>query len=117
VSTEAPPDRFRAATYCMLSAADIRDNWPGTSVVFCGEPPIGTITFACIHEHVNQVSACATCAVEIQRCAPDIVCPRCEDGPEPHECLCLVVIDWDSGEKTIVQQPGTAPTGEDGERG
>jgi hypothetical protein len=99
-----------ASTYCLMPAADIRDNWPGTAAVFCGEPPAGVITFACIHEHVNRTAACAGCAAEIQRAAGLLTCPRCEDGPEPHECLCLVVIDWDSGEKTIVQEPA-APTG------
>ena len=92
-----------APTYCLMSASDIRDNWPGTPMVFCGEPPAGTITFACIHEHVNQAAACAACAAEIQRAAPDLICPRCEDGPEPHECRCDVRITWDDGTVTIVQ--------------
>ena len=89
--------------YCLMSAADIRDNWPGTPVVFCGEPPAGVITFACIHEHVNEAAICAACEVEIQRAAGLLTCPRCEDGPEPHECLCDVRITWLDGTVTVVQ--------------
>jgi hypothetical protein len=92
---------------CLMSvshlAADEAGGWiPGPRP--CGEPPAATITFACVHEHVDQPRACYGCAAEIQRAAGLLACPRCEDGPEPHKCPCLVVIDWDGGEKTTVQE-------------
>ena len=93
---------------CTMSATDPRDNGPDPPLFPCGERSVAVITFACVHEHVNLVSACAGCCAEVQQCTGILICPRCEDGPGPHECLCLVVIDWDSGEKTIVQEPGRA---------
>ncbi len=70
----------------------------------CDEPAMATITFACIHEHVDQPRSCASCAVDVQHCAGDMICPHCRDATVPHVCMCFVVIDWDSGEKTIVQE-------------
>lgn len=92
------------ASPCLLSATDPADNGPGVPVVYCGEPSVAVITFACVHEHVAQPPACAACAGMIQGAAGDLVCPRCEDGAEPHECLYADVrISWATGEVTIVQ--------------
>jgi hypothetical protein len=60
----------------------------------CGEPAIAVITFGCIHEHVESPAACAGCAAELQRAADILVCPACEDGPEPHECPVVIEIRW-----------------------
>jgi hypothetical protein len=72
--------------------------------IACGEPSAATVSFACIHEHLDRVRICAGCAVNIQHAAEHLTCPHCWNGPEQHDCYCLVVIDWDSGEKTIVQE-------------
>jgi hypothetical protein len=71
----------------------------------CDEPAMATIIFGCAHEHIDRPRSCAACAVDVQHCAGDMICPHCRDGTAPHVCMCLVVIDWDSGEKTIVQEP------------
>ena len=75
----------------------------------CGEPPAGTITSACPHEHVNRRPVCAGCAVDIQHGSlPDYpwLCQHCQDSPiSPHDCVPLVQIEWSSGERTIVQSP------------
>ena len=78
--------------------------------IACGEPSSATISFACVHEHVDTGRICDGCAVDMQQAAGagTLTCPRCWDAPKSaHTCYCLVVIDWDSGEKTIVQEvPG-----------
>lgn len=83
------------------------DFGPGDSCagVTCDEPSVATVTAACVHEHVAVDRCCAAHAVVIQREAPDIICGGCRDaGEAAHECVPRVVIDWDSGEKTIVQE-------------
>jgi hypothetical protein len=60
----------------------------------CGEPAIAVITFACIHEHVDSPTACATCAAEIQRVADELICRRCESSVCPHSCGQTVSIRW-----------------------
>jgi hypothetical protein len=77
----------------------------------CGEPSIGTSTYACVHEHVSIVPVCAGCAVDLQQAADHLTCPFCaysEKAEDTHDCYCLVVIDWDSGERTVVQEAGDA---------
>jgi hypothetical protein len=74
------------------------------SGVACGEPSFATMSLACPHEHLDKARICPGCAVDAQRAAGMLTCPHCWDGPERHACLMLVVIDWDSGEKTIVQE-------------
>lgn len=75
--------------------------------VTCDEPSVATVTSACVHEHVSTEQCCADHAVVIQREASDIICGGCRDaGKDAHECIPLIVIDWDSGEKTIVQEAG-----------
>ena len=71
----------------------------------CGEPGIALDHSACIHEHFGTCTVCAGCAAEIQHCAGGVTCARCEDGPEPHECLPRVMIAWfDGSPVTIVQE-------------
>lgn len=72
--------------------------------IACGEPSSATVSFACIHEHLNRVRICYGCAADVQRADGLLGCPRCWESPVPHDCATLVVIDWDSGEKTIVQE-------------
>jgi hypothetical protein len=96
---------------CLMSAAGLEVDETGGWIPDphpCTEPPAATVTFACIHEHVDKPRACYGCAAEVQRVAGLLSCPRCDYGPDPHACTCLVVIDWDSGEKTIVQEPAHA---------
>lgn len=91
---------------CLMSAVDLQPHRLGGWIaepVPCPELPAATISFACVHEHIDRPRACYGCAAEIQRAAGMLCCPRCEDGPHMHACPCLVVIDWDSGEKTVVQ--------------
>ena len=77
------------------------------SGVACGEPSFATVRLACIHEHVDEVRICSGCAVDMQHATGIITCKRCWSSLlRTHACLMLVVIDWDSGEKTIVQEPG-----------
>lgn len=85
---------------CTMSGTDPRDNGPGTPVFPCGEQSAAVITFACAHEHVNKVSACAGCCAEIQQCTGILICPRCEDDADGHECLLAYEIRWVSGEVT-----------------
>jgi hypothetical protein len=83
--------------------------WGGKPTgIACGEPSFATVSLACIHEHVDRPRACWGCASDVQQARGTLTCPRCWDGLESHKCLCLVVIDWDSGEKTIVQDPASA---------
>lgn len=66
----------------------------------CGEAAMATITFACAHEHVRQVQACASCATDIQQVMDGLVCWYCREGSQPHECREIVRIEWLSGEIT-----------------
>jgi hypothetical protein len=90
---------------CMLD-----EQWLGfwgehPSGIACGEPSSATVSLACIHEHVDTVRVCSGCAVDMQYAAGEITCKRCWDAPGlRHACYCFVVIEWDSGEKTIVQE-------------
>jgi hypothetical protein len=63
-------------------------------LVRCGEPAIAVITFACVHEHVDRALACVACVAEAQRADGLLICPCCEDGPEPHECKVAMEIRW-----------------------
>lgn len=72
--------------------------------IACAEPSVGKISFACVHEHLDQGPICAGCAADAQQAAGQFTCPRCWDATRGHVCRMLVVIDWDSGEKTIVQE-------------
>lgn len=71
----------------------------------CGEPSSATVSLACVHEHLDNERICPGCAVDMQHAAGMITCKRCWDSDQSHTCFCLVVIDWDSGEKTIAQEP------------
>ena len=79
---------------CTMSATDIFTNGPGTEVVRCGELVIAVVAAACAHEHVDRALACAGCAAELQRCDGILICPRCQDGPEPHDCRVTLQIRW-----------------------
>jgi hypothetical protein len=72
--------------------------------VACGEPSTATVTLACVDQHVDAVRICRDCAVDVQQAAGTLTCKRCWDGDPKHACYMRVVIDWDSGEKTIVQE-------------
>jgi hypothetical protein len=85
---------------CTLSEGDWHTNGPGKTPMACGEPTVALASFACVHEHVARAAACMTCAAELQRAAGLLVCPQCEDGPEPHECLEKVRVEWFTGEVT-----------------
>lgn len=70
----------------------------------CEKPSMGTITFACPHEHIDIVRACTGCAAEVQRGAGELICPRCDAHEErSHECLMAITITWDDGTVTPVQ--------------
>lgn len=88
--------------YCML-ADPARADWaqpsPLPSLALCGEPAIAAVTFACVHEHVDTVSACAGCAAEIQRVIDEMICRQCLDSAAPHECEQLIRIRWLEGSK------------------
>jgi hypothetical protein len=92
-------------------------NGPGACGVeqedgLCGEPVPGVASSACIHEHLNTVSVCAGCAVDFRQASGLLVCPQCEDGRQPHECLPQVQIAWSDGTPvTIVQE---IPSGDSG---
>jgi hypothetical protein len=75
----------------------------GDGMVTCGAPSVGVLVMACVHEHVETPGICAACAAEIQRAGPGWLCSLCDDGPQAHPCEPFVVIEWDSGEKTVVQ--------------
>lgn len=76
----------------------------------CGEPAACAIRSGCVHEHVTERRACLPCAADEQKAAGLIWCGRCAmTGPEPHDCLPMVVIEWDEGFRdpepvTLVQQ-------------
>ena len=70
----------------------------------CGEPSFATVSFACVHEHIDTVRICRGCAVDVQRAKGMLTCKRCWDSGQRHACYMLVAIDWDSGEKTIAQE-------------
>ena len=83
----------------------------------CGEPSFATLSLACVHEHIDTERICWGCAADVQQAKGMLTCKRCWDSDQRHACYVLAVIDWDSGEKTIVQEPPSAlsGTGEDGE--
>jgi hypothetical protein len=60
----------------------------------CGEPATAMLTQACVHEHIDTASLCATCAAEIQRVAHWMICRRCEQAG--HECDVAVTIEWEA---------------------
>lgn len=71
----------------------------------CEDGSQATVRWACVHEHMSEFRVCWPCAADIQQVAGQMVCRRCEEAREqPHSCHPRVVIDWDSGEKTIVQE-------------
>jgi hypothetical protein len=74
------------------------------SGIACGDPSEALVTLACIHEHVDQARICSGCAVDMQQAKGFITCKQCWDGAERHSCYMAVVITWNSGEKTIVQE-------------
>ena len=47
---------------------------------------------------------CPACASDMQKATGELTCLRCWNGEDRHVCYMLVVIDWDSGEKTTVQE-------------
>lgn len=72
---------------------------PGT-LVACGEQAVAVIRFACVHEHLDAAAACAGCAADVQQESGLLACPRCQDGPQPHDCPARYEIRWVSGEVT-----------------
>lgn len=71
----------------------------------CGEPSTAVLSTACRHEHVDTgIRICWPCAADVQQAAGLLACVHCREGRRPHICYLLVVIEWDSGEKTIVQE-------------
>jgi hypothetical protein len=77
--------------------------------IACGEPSFATVSLACPHEHADTARICPGCAVDVQKAHGMLTCKRCWDAPgRRHKCMMLVVIDWDSGEKTIAQEAGDA---------
>ena len=77
------------------TAADDWDVWgqrdPGP-LTACGEPTMAVLTQACVHEHVDRVFLCATCAAELQRTADLLICRHCEQAG--HECPVTIKIEW-----------------------
>jgi hypothetical protein len=70
----------------------------------CGESSFATVSLACVHEHLDTMRICWGCAATVQQAKGIMTCPRCwTASPRRHACYMLVVIDWDSGEKTIAQ--------------
>lgn len=60
-----------AITTCTMHA--FGEEWgvpvaPG-HLVACDQPAIALITFACIHEHIDNALACSGCAVDVQMAA------------------------------------------------
>ena len=81
---------------CTMHAFD--EGWgtptPPGFLLACNEPTIAAITIACPHEHVDVVAACMGCAAEVQQVQDVMICPRCEDGTDSHECKVAVQIHW-----------------------
>jgi len=99
------------ADMCDLFAHDPVFGYPGDPgpVPYpCDEEAACTITFACIHEHIDRPRACSGCVVDVQRCAPDLLCTPCQGCEQPHDCPVEVLLEWDSGDKTIVQEISNA---------
>jgi hypothetical protein len=67
---------------------------PTGPLTACGELAIALVTVICVHEHADRALACAGCVTEFQQCADILICSRCEDGPEPHECPATLRIEW-----------------------
>lgn len=72
--------------------------------ITCGDPSAATVTVACVHEHIDKPRACTGYALDVACAAGEITCPHCWNGPDRHDCYGLVVIEWDSGERTTVQE-------------
>jgi hypothetical protein len=67
-------------------------NWDGKPPL-CGEPAIGILTVACVHEHVERQPVCAPCAAELQRYETG-TCVPCERSAEPHRCVMTAHYEW-----------------------
>lgn len=72
-------------------------------IVSCGEPAAGTVTFACVHEHITRSGVCFDCACDLQQCAGELTCPDCYDGDPSADCYQAVTITWGDGTITRVQ--------------
>lgn len=78
----------------------------------CGEQTACVIRSGCVHEHLAGRRACPACASDEQKAAGLTWCGRCAmTGPQPHDCLPMVVIEWDEGFRdpepvTLVQEAG-----------
>lgn len=94
-----------AVASCVMDL-DWHARWEGAkpSGIACGEPSAADYTAACVHEHLDTVRICAACAVDVQYASGTLTCPHCWLGSVPHACLNLAVIEWDSGERTVVQE-------------
>lgn len=98
------------ADTCNLFAFDPVFGWPapgeGPDPFPCDEPAAATITFACVHEHVDTPRSCCGCAADVQRCAPGLICPRCLQDTGSHDCPVEIRITWDDSPEepvTVVQ--------------
>jgi hypothetical protein len=82
----------------------------------CQEPAIGTVTEACVHEHLFEARACAHHAAGVQLDGP-AVCGECATGPRPHDCPVVTLITWDdpTAPPTVVREPDSDFTEEDEE--
>jgi hypothetical protein len=83
----------RTCTLAEGGPAEYR-SWPRAAVSACGKPAAAVLTFACVHEHIDTPSGCAACVAGIQRVAGMLICPRCEAGPQSHECHATLSIRW-----------------------
>jgi hypothetical protein len=86
-------------------SVDVSPDGKFTGASACRGPSIALASFACVHGHFDTPNVCTGCASDLQRSAGDLTCPRCEDDPEPHECLMTVWIAWfDGSPVTVVQE-------------
>lgn len=81
---------------CGITVNDWAEPVPEEDQIACGGPVAALLTFVCVHEHLDQALACVTCTRRLQRerTAGHLICPRCADGPEPHECPCAMRAEW-----------------------
>lgn len=95
----------------LAASCNLDQNWLGwyggkPAGIACGEPSAATLTLGCLHEHVDTIRICYGCSADVQQAARKITCKQCwGDRFEDPGAACWprAVIDWDSGEQTVVQ--------------
>lgn len=72
---------------------------------YCGEPPVGTVFAACLHEHVNERPVCMDCAARLaEEGYGDWTCAHCSESARSHDCPLQLEIRYSDGVVVVLQK-------------